>query len=155
MKVWSRLLASVFLWAACSSAPSPAPLAVGQEGCRSCRMVVSDARFAAQVVAPGEEPLFFDDVGCLRDFLRSREVVRPRATAYVADHRTREWVRAADAVYTRAAIDTPMGSRLLAHAGAASRAADADAASGSVVSALDIFGPEGPPDARGGRGEGR
>ena len=55
--------------AAAGDAP-PAALDTRNETCRSCRMPVSDPRLAAQLAAPGEEPVFFDDIGCLRDFLR-------------------------------------------------------------------------------------
>jgi copper chaperone NosL len=67
----------------------------------------------------------------------------------VADHRTRAWVPAAAAVFTRVpALQTPMGSHLVAHADAASRDADPDAAGGAAVSAAELFGPPGPPGGR-------
>ncbi len=126
--------------------PAPAPLDTRNESCARCRMMVSDARFAAQLVAPGEEPRFFDDVGCLRDRLREGAVPRG-SVASVADHRPRAWVRAAAAVYTRVpGLATPMDSHLVAHADAASRAADPDAAGGAPVSLAEIFGPTPPPD---------
>jgi copper chaperone NosL len=146
-----RLLVLASLLAGCGpGGPAPpAALDTANETCRWCRMAVSDPRFAAQITAPGEEPLFFDDVGCLRDFLHDRRDPPPQAVAYVADHRTRAWVRAEDAVYTRVpALQTPMGSHLVAHADPASRDADGEAAGGARLSAADVFGPAG---ARGGR----
>src|SRR5215831_16199969 len=107
-------------------------------------MPVSDARLAAQLVAPGEEPKFFDDIGCLRDFLAGNAPGGGGA-AYVADHRTKQWVRASSAVYTRAAIATPMGSHWIAHATASSRDADPAARDGADVPVREIFGPGGPP----------
>jgi copper chaperone NosL len=131
---------------ACASGPpQPAALDTRHDACAFCRMAVSDARFAAQLVAPGEEPRFFDDVGCLRDHLKSA-AVPPGALAYVADHRTRAWVRAGQGVYTRApGLETPMGSHLIAHSDAASRAADDDARAGAALGAAEVFGPAGPP----------
>lgn len=139
MKAALVLLAAVF--AGCASGPpGPAPLDTRNESCRSCRMAVSEARFASQIVAPGEEPLFFDDLGCLRDHLSSAGAP-PNAVAYVADHRTRAWTRADRAVYTRVpALATPMGSHVIAHADAASRDADPAARGGSPLSAADFFG---------------
>jgi copper chaperone NosL len=103
-------------------------------------MAVSDARFAGQVVAPHEEPLLFDDLGCLgREW---RATPRPRAVAYVADHRTREWVLAERAVWTRVpGLETPMGSHLIAHKDAASRDQDPDARGGTDVPASEVLGP--------------
>ncbi len=118
----------------------PAPLDTANESCRSCRMTVSDARFAAQIAAPFEEPVFFDDVGCLRDYLKGRPPLGANAMAYVADHRTREWIPAHRAVYTRnPSIATPMGSHLMAHASPESREADPDAASGAPLTPEGIF----------------
>jgi copper chaperone NosL len=109
-------------------------------------MAASDARFAAQLVAPSEEPRFFDDIGCLGGWLAREKTVPTGAVAYVADHRTRAWVRADRAVYTKAeAVETPMGSHLIAHADATSRDADPDARGGRTMSAADVFGPSGPP----------
>jgi copper chaperone NosL len=102
----------------------------------------SAASLAAQLVARGEEPRFFDDIGCLRDFL-SRGRAAKAAVAFVADHRTRQWVRADRAVYTRARIETPMGSRLIAHANAASRDADPASAGGRSIAATEVLGPAG------------
>src|SRR4029453_5083746 len=99
----SLFLAALFFACSCSPSgpPAPAPLETANEACRHCRMMVSDAHFAAQLVAPGEEPLFFDDVGCLRDYLREHAKESAGFTAYVADHRTRAWILKDRAAYTR------------------------------------------------------
>ena len=138
----SLFLAALLLACGCSPAgpPPPAPLDTANEACRHCRMMVSDARFAAQLVAPGEEPLFFDDIGCLRDFLAENPEKSAGFTAWVADHRTREWVLAGRAVYTRAGgLSTPMNSHLMAHADAASRAADPDISGGTPLLPEEVF----------------
>lgn len=133
---------------ACSRGPArPAALDTRNDACAHCRMAVSDARFAAQLAAPGEEASFFDDLGCLRDYLKAQPRLPRGSVAFVADHRTREWVRAAAATYTRnPGLQTPMSSHLLAHAGAASRDADPAAAGGAPLGAAEVFGPAGPPD---------
>jgi copper chaperone NosL len=129
--------------AACGTAPlSPAALDTRNDTCASCRMPVSDARLAAQVVAPHEEPLFFDDLGCLRAWLEGRPHPAKGAAAFVADHATKEWVPLARAVVTRVeALETPMGSHLIAHADAASRDGDLRGAGGEPVARASLFGP--------------
>jgi copper chaperone NosL len=108
-------------------------------------MAVSDARLASQVVAPGELPRFFDDLGCLADFVKAGRAPAG-AVAFVADHRTKAWVRADRAAYTRVpGLETPMGSHVIAHADLASRDQDPDARGGSAVAAVVLFGPLGPP----------
>jgi copper chaperone NosL len=106
-------------------------------------MAVSEPRFASQVLAPGEVPRFFDDLGCLTSYLKARRL--PAETAvYVTDHRSRAWVAAAAAVYTRVpTIATPMGSHLVAHADAASRDQDALARGGTLVAAVEVIGAGG------------
>ena len=133
--------------AACGGGtPGPATLDPRHDACRACRMTVSDPRTAAQIVAPGEEPMFFDDIGCLAAYLRQGPPPAKGAVAYVADHRTRAWVLASRATYTRVArLETPMSSHLVAHADAASVRADPDTQDGTLVGVAEIFGPAGPP----------
>ncbi len=125
--------------------PQPAPLDTRNETCASCRMPVSDARLASQVVAPGELPRFFDDLGCLRDFVRAGKATGG-SVAFVADHRTKQWVRAERALYTRVpGLETPMSSHLIAHVDGASRDQDPDARGGTPVEPRELFGAPGPP----------
>lgn len=149
MRAFGALAAfALVLLAACSRGPvAPAALDTKNESCGWCRMAVSDAHFAAQLVSPSEEPRFFDDVGCLAMFLKSGGAPAKGQIAYVADHRTKAWVRASHAVYTKkVGLETPMGSGLIAHADAASRDADPDAAGGASAGLSDVFGPNGVPD---------
>jgi len=125
--------------------PEPAPLDTRNEQCASCRMAVSSTVFASQLVAPGELPRFFDDLGCLADYVKAGRAPAG-AVAFVADHRTKAWIRADAAVYTRAAgLETPMGSHVIAHADVASRDVDPDTKPGTPVSTTELFGPAGAP----------
>ena len=135
--------------ATCSDGPpQPASLDTRNETCAFCRMAISDARLAAQIVAPAEEPKFFDDIGCLRNHLRERPVASG-SVVFVADHRTKAWVPAAQAVYTKVpGLETPMGSHVVAHADSASRDQDPDVKGGESVSLGDLFGSGGPPGGR-------
>jgi copper chaperone NosL len=134
--------------AACAAGgpPPPAPLDTASEACSWCRMTISDQHLAAQIVAPMEEPKFFDDIGCLRDYLATEGRAPEGSAVYVADHRTGSWVPGAAALYTRAeGLDTPMGSHLIAHADAASREADPLARGGLPSTPAEIFGSSGLP----------
>lgn len=125
---------------ACQSSPSlPATLDTAHEQCGYCRMIVSDQRVASQIVAPGEEPRFFDDLGCLANYLKTAQPPSG-AVVYVADHRTKAWVRADQAAYTRAETTTAaMGSHFIAHESAESRDGDPDAKNGRPVDAAEVF----------------
>jgi copper chaperone NosL len=141
------LLASMLALAGCGSGPPPpATLDARGDACASCRMAVSAAGAVAQVVAPGEEPRFFDDIGCLASFLKEHPEQPAGAIAYVVDHRTRTWVRADAALYSRVPdLETPMGSHLVAHADERSRLDDTVSARGSAATRADIFGARMPP----------
>lgn len=135
-------LLPLLLLAACGGgADGPAPLDTENETCAWCRMSVSDTRFAAQLTAPGHEPKLFDDAGCLRDWLKEPRETAPW-TAWVSDHLTREWVKAADAVFVLdPAVQTPMNSGLVAWASAASREKDPAGKGGTPIPASDVIGP--------------
>lgn len=134
------VLAAAALAASCGGgAPPPAKLDTSRDACGYCRMMVSDARMAMQIVAPLEEPRFFDDFGCLASFLKIAPL-KPDTEVYVTDHRTGEWIRADHAVYSRVAtFSAPMGSHVIAHASEASRRADPEAADGVAMVAADVF----------------
>lgn len=133
---------SLVLLAACGGeADGPAPLDTENEACAWCRMSVSDLRFAAQLTAPAHEPRSFDDAGCLRDWLKEPRETAPW-TAWVSDHRTKEWVKAADALFVlNPAVQTPMNSGLVAWASEASREKDPAGKGGTPIPAADVIGP--------------
>jgi copper chaperone NosL len=127
----------------------PGTLDTKNETCRSCRMPVSDAHLACQLAAAGEEPRFFDEIGCLQSFLKQNGPSTAHSVAYVADHRTGAWVRASTATYSHCpSLETPMGSHMIAHADPASRDADAAARACTGVPEAEIFGPGGPPNGK-------
>ena len=140
-------LALAILLAGCSKGPAlPAQPDTKHDACGWCRMAVTDLRFAAQLVAPSEEPRFFDDIGCLATFLKAGGAPAKGQVAYVADHRTKQWVRASAALYTKVpGLLTPMNSFLVAHADAVSRAADDAAKGGTSMTVIQVFGPNGVP----------
>lgn len=145
MKRLAPLLLSLAL-VSCDGEPRPEDLVKGRDLCATCRMPVSDIRFAGQITAPGELPRFFDDPGCLAEFVKAGDVKEKGAVAWVADHRTGAWVRADRAIYTRVPnLTTPMNHKLVAHDSAASRDSDPDAKGGQGVPLQEVFGPKGPP----------
>ena len=124
-----------------ASSIGPAPLRISEDACAHCRMTLVTARTAAQIVSPGEEPLIFDEVGCLRDYLVTH-TLPAGARVYVADHRTVAWHDASAAVFTQTSVTTPMSSGLIAHADAASRDADPDARGGTPVATAAVLTPK-------------
>jgi len=129
--------------AGCASGP-PEPVAIDtlNDQCAACRMVISDPAFAAQIVAPGEEPRLYDDLRCLRDGLAAAPPARG-ARIFVADRRTGAWVAAGAAVYARVPdLATPMASHWAAYADVASLRADPYAAASVRVAVSEVLGGE-------------
>jgi len=128
------LAAAVLLATGCAGSGTPGPVAIilGRDACSHCRMAIVSTATAAEIVAPGEEPHLFDDLGCLRDFVATARLASD-AVVFVADHRTGAWIEARHAVFTKTALQTPMGSGLIAHADTASRDQDAAARGGAAV----------------------
>lgn len=130
------VLAAALVMSACAGGPpGPAGVSLGEDACAGCRMTIVSRATAALIARDGDEPVFFDDLGCLRDYLRQQPLPGD-AVVYVADHRSGEWVNARAAVFTRTSTSTPMASGLLAHADAPSRDADPAAARGSQATVL-------------------
>ena len=122
----------VFTLGCAATALAPASIRLREDTCAHCRMTLLSTRTAAQIVAPGEEPVIFDEIGCLRDYLPTH-VIPDGARIFVTDHRTGAWVDATSAVFTRTSMSTPMSSGLVAHADEVSRDADTDARGGTPV----------------------
>jgi hypothetical protein len=92
------------------------------------------------VASRREEPLFFDDLGCLAHHLESLGGLPPGGIIYVADHRTNNWAPFDRAVFTRVdTISAPMGSHIIAHESVASRDADPQASGGTPIDRGDIL----------------
>ena len=126
---------------ACARADGPVEIAVGQDACASCRMVFTSTTTAAEIVAPGELPLLFDDLGCLRDYLQAHPLGGASAL-YVREHRRQAWIDGRRAAYSQlVAAATPMGSGLLAHDDAASRDRDPAARGATPIELTRVLGP--------------
>lgn len=125
--------------ACADGAARPVDIAMNSDACAHCRMTIVSKTTAAEIVAPGEEPRFFDEVGCLRDYL-AHTTIPPDAAVFVADHRTGAWVDARTAVFARTSVSTPMVSGLLAYADAGSRDADPAARGGAPIEVATVLG---------------
>jgi copper chaperone NosL len=98
------LLVCAALLPACNKSLDPVDPVWGKQACESCRMLVSDPFYAAELVDDRGQRHFFDDIGCLDAYLAER----PRLTARAMwVHSGSRWVEAASARYTSGAA-SPM-----------------------------------------------
>jgi copper chaperone NosL len=97
----------------CGGKPlEPEPVPLNQVTCARCGMVVSREADSAEWVARGEDPRFYDDIGCLAtDDLPSRD----RSARFV--HVGSRWEEAETVFFARpAGASTPMGYGVIAFA---------------------------------------
>lgn len=134
----SALLLAGLLGGCSAGPPAPVDIDTTADVCAHCRMTIVSSTTAAQIVARGEEPRIFDDLGCLRDYVAAAGLPAG-ALVFVADHRTGEWVDGRMAMFTQTSLDTPMGSGLVAHVTAASRDLDAAARRGTAVPVRNLL----------------
>lgn len=102
--------------AACAGGPpEPVEITLNEENCSFCRMAVSQREFAAQVVTVTGSFDTFDDIGCLRDWIKEHQ---PSETAgiFVVDFLTGIWIDARTASYVASErLPTPMSSGIAAY----------------------------------------
>ena len=114
-----RLLLWVAMVAGCHRGavwpPVPVPVALGEDACASCRMIVSDSRFGAQLHDRRGGVRHFDDLGCWRKAVA--ELPPDPAASFVRNFSDGAWIRADRAVVVRfEGLQSPMGSGLAAFA---------------------------------------
>jgi hypothetical protein len=112
----TRVLGAVLTAAtmACAAAAvEPATLRLNEDACGHCRMTIVSMKTAAQVVVPGQEPVFFDDIACLQKYLDARPLP-DGGIAFVAEHQAGEWMDLRLAEIVTTPESTPMGSGLIA-----------------------------------------
>lgn len=115
--VAAAAVAGALLLAGCS-APKPAAVVLGQDMCAACNMVVSDARFASQVVTTTGKVYKFDSVECMVAFLMEGHVAKDQVhSTWVTDYlRPGTWLKAEEARYLQSVkVRSPMGLNLSAY----------------------------------------
>jgi copper chaperone NosL len=115
-------LALTLLAAGCGAeSTGPVALALGEDGCDLCRMIISEQRFAVEARFSPSKVEKYDDVGCLVERLAKGGTP---SQMWVADHGTGAWVDVRTAVFVVAKdVKTPMASGIVGFA----RREDADA----------------------------
>ena len=134
-------MAALVVASACAAGPvRPVAIDLSHDACASCRMIISSRATAAEIVAPGEEPRLFDDLGCLRKGLAAG-APPAGAVIFVADHLTGDWLRIEEAVFTEVpSLPTPMSSGLVAHRDTSERDQDPAARGGRAVQWREVVG---------------
>lgn len=78
----------------------------GKQNCATCRMILSEKRYALQRILPTGKVLYYDDVICALKHDHSHE---EEGVLYTRPKGSDEWVRADEASF-KSGLMTPMGS---------------------------------------------
>lgn len=98
---------TLLLSACSSSASEPAEINLNEDSCTACNMGIADLESAAQLILKSGEPVLFDDIGCMTQYLQTE---KPEyEAAFVNDYLSREWILFDAAAFIQnSGIDSPM-----------------------------------------------
>lgn len=117
----------------------PPELRLGRDECGECGMLINEDRCSSALLvdnAGRREHILYDDVGCMLDAERDGLSGRSVLERYVHDHDTKRWVSASAATFVLVdpkAVQTPMGSGILAYQDRAKAEATQRAHSGQLL----------------------
>ena len=81
--------------------------------CTNCRMVISERPYAVQFIDRDGEPYKFDDIHCMNDFIKNKQLKDRIAAYFVIDFDSRQWIDAKDAYFvTSPKLKSPMGGNI-------------------------------------------
>lgn len=104
----------LLLGTACSQ--KPAVIHYGSDECAHCKMMITDAQFASQIVTDKGKAYKFDAIECMAVYYRMNKDELDEVTLYVSDYdNPGNWLNAKDAQYVKSkVVNSPMGESLLA-----------------------------------------
>lgn len=104
----------VLLIAACSQ--EPVKIYYGSDECAHCRMIISDDRFAAQLITEKGRAVKFDAIECMAAFSNTNKESVEGAKLWVSNfNNPGNWLDAEQAKFVKSeVIKSPMGESLLA-----------------------------------------
>lgn len=143
------VLAAALFLAACVSGPQEVHW--GEDVCAHCQMVISDDRYAAQVVDSRGKAWKFDAIECMVAFLDDDAAGPDGYEAWVADGRT-GWVAVETAHFVHSdRIRSPMGGGLTAFSDRATAEENARELDGTVLQWSEVMarGEDGDHDSHG------
>lgn len=113
-------LSFALLSAGCTAAEVRPVELYPEDMCAACRMAISDARFASEIIETDGTVSKFDDIGCLLKF-REKSSQPQIAAIFLKDYETLAWVPYEKSTIVETGVSTPMASGRVAF-GASDRA---------------------------------
>ncbi len=99
---------------ACSQKPDE--IHYGSDECAFCKMMITDSRFATQIVKETGKSIKFDAIECMADYAEENKSELEAAKMWVSDFNDPEsWIEVGEAKFVKSeVVKSPMGESLLA-----------------------------------------
>lgn len=121
--------------------PEPQPIRYGSDECAYCRMIITDAEFASQIVNNQAKAYKFDSVECMAAYDISNENSENVHSRWVPDFNNMdEWLEAESAVYLHSeSLRSPMGLFISAYADRATAEEMRSEYGGDIIEYSDVL----------------
>lgn len=108
-------LAGILTLLAMACSRQPSEIHYGSDECAYCKMMITDHRFASQIVTRTGKAIKFDAIECLAAYTGEHKSELESAKLWVSDFSAPgTWVKVGDAEIVRSSvINSPMGASLL------------------------------------------
>lgn len=116
MKIVAIILGLLLLTGCNSKSRGPVPIEA-DDTCASCRMAISERRYAAELVDRDNTVYKFDDIACMLRFARGHALPSSSVNFYVTDYKTgKDWIDARHSYFAglKTSVSSPMGSGIVA-----------------------------------------
>jgi copper chaperone NosL len=107
------VLLSAFLLLSCAPKQITPVELFPEDECSACRMTVSNAQFASEIINKDGSAVKFDDLQCFENY-RKTHSVDEFAAIFVKNYDTKEWIPFGKSIIVQTGIETPMGSGQIA-----------------------------------------
>lgn len=102
----------ILIFTSCSQ--EPVEIHIHSDQCAHCKMMISDERFATQVISPKGKAVTFDAIECMVSW-QKEQADTDGYQAWVSDYnKGGSWIKASQAIYVKSeVVSSPMGASLL------------------------------------------
>lgn len=109
------LITSIFTTIIACSKSGPQEIAIGKDQCENCKMTITDAKYATQMITEKGRVYKFDDIKCMQDYEMSSKDAATAKT-YVADFPSGQFFDSSRANFiTGGSIKSPMNGNTQAY----------------------------------------
>ncbi len=108
------LLSAMFLFSCTEKGPKE--IAIGKDQCDNCKMTITEAKYATQLITEKGKTYKFDDIRCMDDYASSNPDQSSGSTTYVVDFPTGDFIKTQNASLIKGgSIKSPMGGNTQAY----------------------------------------